>query len=121
MEAGRELDALVAEKIFGWIRLPLTLSNGEGSYRVVPPNHVAEPADPVPRFSTDAGAAWSVGEKLAERKITIVRGERVTDDRRSIYEADAYGEGLKHIGHAEAESQALATCIAALRAVGHEF
>lgn len=74
LEAGRELDALVAEKVMG-----LTL---RGADRCIVPNpgeagyhvgfHIIERADPehllgyVPRYSTEIAAAWRVVEKLQE-------------------------------------------------------
>ena len=56
MKAGRELDALIAEKVMGW-RLqaePYTCWNlPDGDQRIYTPN-----------FSTDIAAAWRVVEKM---------------------------------------------------------
>jgi hypothetical protein len=54
MEAGRELDALVAEKVMGW---PIKHGNWSG------PIH-AEYAWRIPEYSTDIAAAHCVIEKI---------------------------------------------------------
>lgn len=70
MEAGRELDALVAEKVMGWTMFSYQMlgSGGAGEFRWIPPgrrDHVSNIA-PVPRYSTDIAAAWEVVEKVTE-------------------------------------------------------
>jgi hypothetical protein len=55
LPAGRELDALVAEKVMGWKLLPIV-------HFVV--TDIGEEV-PCPRFSADIAAAWQVVEKLA--------------------------------------------------------
>lgn len=58
MDAGRELDALIAEKVMGW-----TWKEVEGEQYLYPPR----PGDVnIPHYSTDIAAAWQVVEKLAE-------------------------------------------------------
>jgi hypothetical protein len=73
LEAGRELDALVAEKIFGWQRRPFEC-NAEQRV-VVPPDWTDFSVDywlgrdiyeHVPAYSTDIAAAWQVVERLRD-------------------------------------------------------
>lgn len=61
MEAGRELDALIAEKVMGWKLLAVSGSE-HGFIR----EGVAL-RKPIPRFSTDIAAAWQVVECMRER------------------------------------------------------
>ena len=74
MEAGREMDALVAEKIFNWIHSgrfflppsdpPATKDNWAAIY--------AEKGRPnwLPYYSTSISAAWEVVEKMERFQIT---------------------------------------------------
>ena len=67
MEPGRELDALVAEKVMAYTR------NADGSflnavgYHLSADNVCAEEYNRLPHFSTDIAAAWEVVEKLRPR------------------------------------------------------
>jgi len=77
MPAGREMDALVAEKVMGWSNVEKTTwSNyradgtpfgGGKEWRGTPPNHEAEfnpVLYPIKNYSTDIAAAWMVVEKI---------------------------------------------------------
>jgi hypothetical protein len=57
MEPGRELDALVAEKVMGWTKV------GENAWEA--PNIKGYPL--LPRYSTDIATAWEVVEKIAQK------------------------------------------------------
>lgn len=62
MEAGREMDALIAVKIFGYIELPppaMPRLQKPGKYGVEMLFHVNH-------YSTDIKAAWEVVEKLEQ-------------------------------------------------------
>lgn len=56
LPAGRELDAVVCE------HLGYELSQRGGHYRIKPDNWT-----PVPNYSTDLSAAWTLVEKLREK------------------------------------------------------
>jgi hypothetical protein len=103
VNAGRELDALVAEKVMGakpWIA----------------PGHGPTALNP-PRYSTDIGAAWAVVEKLS-REVGSV--EVKTHRRWMGWTCDVRPpDGKKADGFSET-SAAHAICLAALRAVGAE-
>ena len=59
MEAGRELDALIAEKVMGW-----NLFAGEPGYGRRPNKFMSLILDPIPHYSTNIEAAWLVVEKI---------------------------------------------------------
>ena len=110
-EAGRELDALVAERVMG-----LTLGTvgtqlyyeGNGSLEILP------------RYSTDIAAAWEVVEKMH-----VVHGFEghnefllVCSDEDEAW----YCEFPKPKWEdASANTPSLAICLAALKAVGYEL
>lgn len=70
MEAGRELDVLVAEKVMGWESIILAPKARRGYRRAVgcPPQPAGQQmiAIAVPFYSTDDAAAQLVVERLAE-------------------------------------------------------
>ena len=112
LEAGPELDALVAEKVMGWrmIRNDPLLSHtgwidGDGRKRTR--------YDPPP-YSTDIAAAWEVLEKFPWFRI----------DNRGDYEGNQafmveLSDDAKNLsGKMWAPTAPLAICRAALRAVG---
>lgn len=110
MKAGRELDALVAEKVMGWVWIKEI--NSPRAPELLPPNgHSPVMADdPIPRFSTDIAAAWSVIEKLSG------------PDEYATYQitnAGAAGDVFVCVGKGEAfaETLPLAICLAAIHAV----
>lgn len=63
MAPGVELDQLVVQRVFGWVREP------GGAFRATNPNGTAawyEPGE-VPRYSTDIRAAWRVVDEMVAR------------------------------------------------------
>lgn len=69
LEAGRELDALVAEKVMGWQVIETDDCNGIDNYWLSKDGqhvwllpHDFEAA--LPSYSTDIAAAWAVVEKM---------------------------------------------------------
>jgi hypothetical protein len=66
LAAGRELDALIAEKVMGWTGF---WKRGEPSMMAYPPVEQAAGIDgerwPVPNYSTNIAAAWLVVEKMS--------------------------------------------------------
>jgi hypothetical protein len=102
MKPGKELDALVAEKVMG-------KNHKESNFSNLFPDVPLE----YPPYSTDIAAAWEVVEKLK----TVLKGEfcisyaangwTVFRDWHTDSEGLAYANELPH-----------AICLAALRAVG---
>ena len=73
MEAGRELDALVAEKVMGLEVRSITVMDSKGTHsdvgtvdapRRMPDGRMGVNVDKLPAYSTDIAAAWEVVEKL---------------------------------------------------------
>lgn len=69
MDAGREMDALVAERVMGWA----IFTHNEGPN---PPYWYREETDnhsfhlPIPKFSTDIAAAYAMEERIEELGLT---------------------------------------------------
>jgi len=135
MKAGRELDALVAEKVMGWIGSVFkgpTLRIGnrylhEGDPIWTTPEgdlyHRARSidgsyvGDDCPHYSTDIAAAWQVVEKVREKYVINIEIDceniwvelwQDSTDEPSNYKqvADEYGD-----------TAPLAICLAALKAI----
>ena len=104
MEAGPELDRLVAEQIMGWRegQDTLKLQGGMGI--------LGEKA--LPRYSTDIAAAWEVVEALREKEFVIDILGLLEDFIVKIWNENE-SEGLS-IAKASAEQAPLAICRAAL-------
>jgi len=83
MEAGREMDALVAEEVMGWTYIsPLycgyPASGPIGPNEAVPYKWPARlGATQVPNYSTDIAAAWQVVEHLYSEKWIVGIGSLV--------------------------------------------
>lgn len=115
LKSGRDLDALVAEKVMGW-RL---LGNGT-AYKdetIVPIDYVLK------NYSTDIAAAWGVVEYL-DRATVITRLNSewcsVELGPRRLEPGDPV-EKYGNMGPtAKANTAPLAICLAALKAVGVE-
>ena len=106
MEAGRELDALVAEKVMGW-----------KDVNTAWPSYGSPPESPdgwreIPAFSTDIAAAWEVVEKLS--------GPNVVDDFRLAYWGGCWRAEFQSMifQYCEAPTAPQAICLAALRVLG---
>lgn len=121
MKAGRELDALIAEKVMGWKVVP-------GQYKhIVPPNAQLErstfceyvtsslsvPAMKLPTYSTDIRAAWEIVEKLCpqEDEFQLKRFNKKEWDCNFSYFMET---------SCQADTAPHAICLAALKAVGYE-
>lgn len=134
MQAGRELDALIAEKIFGWTGVKCeTSAVGIRVFSGVPPFDKC--AWTIPAYSKDIAAAWSVVEKMIQR----IRDDPYQDfgwdgplfkSRAGYLTNEGYPLGTEcwyvvvqwdgHRKHVCAASAPLAICLAALRSVGVE-
>jgi len=125
--AGREMDALVAEKVMNWTLVPdkfkVPVMGGLGYNE----NH----GDPVPvyyagekfidfawkfRFSDDIRAAWLVVEKLGD--MSVHHFYDPTLEEWFYHVAWRSPDGIEHHCSEEANTAPLAICLAALRAVG---
>jgi hypothetical protein len=104
MNPGRELDALVAEKVMGCHNV-----NGQ----LYPPDfsgHGIHLAIVAPHYSTSIAAAWKVVEKLENNFVALsALGSGFRVEMKAFVTATVYGE---------ADTAAHAICLAALKAVG---
>ncbi len=103
MEAGRELDALVAERVMGW-----QVSYAEKRGRPPLQDDRWGRYGPVPHYSTEIAAAWQVVEQVQKmHDDTLAAFASFLDD----------GEGRSYLYNMKAADAALAICRAALHAV----
>jgi hypothetical protein len=131
MKTGRELDALIAEKVMGWTDIEEDESDPNTRYSWNEAFIGLDPTAPgcfrsIPCYSTDMAAAWEVLEKMQAqgyRWCLLIRDELKSDTRILPYaEFLHYGKyapgKVDTCVFAEDESMPLAICLAALRAVG---
>lgn len=97
MKAGRELDALIAEKVRGWIVF------NKGTFLEYHRN--------LPPFSTDIAAAWEVVSLFVAKQVTVVIRQS-EDDGFWVVGFD------EHWAHSPSISEAV--CLAALKAAGYK-
>lgn len=135
MKAGRELDALIAEKVMGWEVLTdeLEIAKREGTPDLVDPQRwhrrkvwfkgnekmACEECGTLPAYSTNITDAWEVVERL-------VSTPGPNGDHHSV-QVDYSGDAVVVIDENEdwqvsaiADTAPLAICLAALKAVSQE-
>jgi hypothetical protein len=119
MHAGRELDALVAEKLLGIKKLYYEERDTDKKYpRYIPSGkpwrtHRID-AHPLPRYSIYIGDAWEVVDKLIAIKYGVLVGFY-----RGQWSVQITDNGNLVVTH-EADTAPLAICLAALQAVEHD-
>lgn len=131
MKPGRELDLLIAQKVFGYGRQINALGP---SFLTELPNNVHRDRPVVgadenlyflKKYSTDIAAAWEVVEKMIEEteqdKDPMVFTLDIHPHRQLNWDADftSVYMGGGH-GYANADTAPLAICLAALKARGIE-
>lgn len=118
MKAGREMDALVAEKVMGWKRFAVC-------DKLHPP-YMEETrhtfAHGFPDYSTDITAAWEVAEKMRVAVMPIDGGGWAAKDISidATHGTELYiipGSDEECYGWTKADTAPLAICRAALKAV----
>ena len=141
MKAGRELDALVAEKVMGWewyaiiginVLVPPEHYLRERPILATPGKHGAETdidsyrfADStqgrqmpiVARYSTDIAAAWQVVDELHKRGFCV--GVSTLHDWKTKCECSVYYADMaeRMVANADAATASHAICLAALKAM----
>jgi hypothetical protein len=111
MKPGRELDALVAEKVMGWMR--------QHDIWYGPKLKMAQAFDRPPNYSTDIAAAWEIVEKFSKLgwDVTVFSGGEMRDGDEIYAEFDPrYCDGKFALKSAYTAPHAI--CLAALNAVG---
>src|SRR3990167_1498198 len=118
MEPGREMDALIAEKVMGWEKAVNSWGNGADIGWNLPsllphdPERRTWSRDPLP-YSTDISAAWQVVEKTRVGVRPYGAGW--------IAESEDAGRMYGNSYQAIADTAPYAICLAALKAVGVDF
>ena len=131
MNAGRELDAIIAEKVMGWHLVPVK----ELCAVLMPPEITGVIWDDdlimkyqVPPYSTDIAAAWQVVEKIADTQ-THFHAQFVLQRElfgwgcgfRKLNWSGAVNESVSpFIIHEHCQTAPHAICLAALKAVGYD-
>lgn len=111
MKAGRELDALVAERVMGWTK---TIVDNY-PWQILPPDATELKAKSCPHYSTDIAAAWQVVEKLRQDRLYI---EIVSEAEYFRCEVNHYTPAAYQFKTEQhADTAPLAICLAALEAV----
>lgn len=110
LKPGRELDALIAEKIFGLGRHSLNVSN-QKQYEEVRQINIDEIRF-CPEYSTDIAAAWPIVEMFKERGDYKIEISAYPKD--SCWTIKAYG---KKSCTTSAKTLPHAICLAALKAI----
>lgn len=126
MKPGRELDALVAEKVMGWKkdRVRVGRNSGDGTtfwtidaLRFGDRIHALEPHDQplnvpgLPPYSTDIAAAWEVVDNMRARNLEF----EISSAPHRLPWLAKFGRRAE-----PAPTPAHAICLAALKAVGAE-
>ena len=118
MQAGRELDALVAEKVMGWIDVKKqSIANAFGQH--VLDDYVGQPGIGatlpvlVPRYSTMIQEAWKVADRLRGETqfVAVISGKGPQGVQPWICKVNREGSFLEE----RADTAALAICLAALK------
>jgi len=126
MPAGREMDALIAEKVMGFRRekTPPDYNGEYGGEDILVPisidheNFIYPPKGKialtyfVPNYSTDIATAWSVAEKM--HSLSVYR----ENNQWWSWFFDGYNDDKIIYGKASADTAPEAICRAALMAVG---
>lgn len=117
MSAGREMDILIAEKIFGWKRKiypPDSLGTlGSAVWEKPGPHrpHIMTIAG-MPNYSTEISAAWEVVEKLNSLGWNVCVASRIDGQYACFVTKQAAEDGSAPYR----ESAPMAICLAALEA-----
>lgn len=132
IEAGRELDALIAEKVFGcrvlWqsasVHGPYCGCLCKDGYKKGPHGDPAAFDEDLPYYSTDISAAWLVVERMRSSKwnfcIVDMQGRSPTTFCAQFGETKKKKDGKGRGFFEAAESAPLAICVTALAAVGEK-
>mgnify|MGYP001571535769 CR=1 FL=1 len=120
LPAGRELDALVAEKVMGWKHYaPAAVQEVWYPPNLHPSNNVL--GHSIPHYSTDIAVAWQVVEHLKNKLHLQVILHWAGDECPKWLcnlRADGYRSFQDQEWQVEADTAPLAICLAALKAVG---
>jgi hypothetical protein len=121
LQAGRELDALVAGKVMGWLDVKKqSIANAMGQHvmddYVGLPVAAAAPPVLIPRYSTMIQEAWKVADKLRGEVqfVAVISGKGPQGTQPWICKVNREGSFLEE----RADTAPLAICLAALKGLG---
>lgn len=114
MKAGRELDALIAEKVMGWRNCEVSGWRETRAYGKPPYFDDSDPDVCINDYSTNIADAWLVVEKFDTQNHTVRISNTMGGDWSCVIHG-VWGEE-----RVVAENVPLAICLAALKAVGVE-
>lgn len=123
MEAGRELDALIAEKVMGCKILYVGTVSGEKPWGCGCLNEIHSIGDgdaELKEFSTDIAAAWEVVEKLREKYNSVDICALSPTLKGCHYKVKLWDNAWSDSITILSETVPRAICLAALKAIGHE-
>jgi hypothetical protein len=112
MPAGREMDALIAASVMGWVNVSEVRPNLLTDVIGKPPDF--DYKDIVPHYSTDISVAWGIIDKSECYIIDNQVSQEESVDGIKRVNAQVF---IGRWGYAEAETAPLAICRAALLAV----
>ena len=120
LSAGRELDALVAEKVMGWIEIrKQSIANAMGQkvmddFVGLPVAGAPQPML-IPRYSTMIQEAWKVADKLRSETqfVAVISGKGPQGVQPWICKVNREGSFLEE----RAETAPHAICLAALKGI----
>ena len=118
LPVGRELDALVAQKVMGWVEVekkPIANAYGQTVMEdyVGKPNFAAPQAVLVPRYSMMIQEAWKVADKLRDSAqfVAVISGKGPQGVQPWICKVNREGGFIEE----RADTAAHAICLAALK------
>lgn len=138
LKAGRELDALVAEKVMGWVLVDAIIRQSMGL--VLGPKEFIETkiialtppgkkeVESVPNYSTDIAAAWEIVLEYQNRSLRFQLVPLANEEGEPGWQVEIlkfeptneFTPWVETAGFAQANTAPLAICLAALKALGHE-
>lgn len=120
MNPGRELDALVAEKVMGWKLFHGGIDGPNGEPGCIDSNQIEKHFKELPHYSTSIADAWKVVDKLDLFRawvLTKYLGYYTVEE----VDRDGFGETISK-GESAPHTICLAALkLAALKAVGYEI
>jgi len=121
MPTGRDLDAIVAEKVMGWTDVKKqSIANAMGQAVMTDYVGLPVPGAPqpvlVPRYSTMIQEAWKVADRLRGETqfVAVISGKGPQGVQPWICKVNREGSFLEE----RAETAPLAICLAALKGLG---
>lgn len=129
MEAGRELDALVAEKVMGWHS---RITPEIPTYPLIGPDRAVPPGETltkdrgykeIPHYSTDIAAAWDLLKHLDTQGVWVYNLSNACENSWSCTLCQRVGPGYSGLTYHQVwlvQTAPHAICLAALKAVGVE-